>query len=120
MLGIAGEVTSIDSFLKKFFPAVYHRKHHETFQDSAYCKYNNQGLVVFTSSLYIASLVATMVASTVTSKYGRKASIFIGGICFLGGSALNAGAMNLTMPISGRLMVGVGIGFGNQVTLYGF
>lgn len=75
---------------------------------------------MFTSFLYIAGLVATMVASTITSKYGRKANIVIGGICFLGGSTLNAGAMKLTMLISGRIMVGVGIGFGNQVTLSGF
>eukprot|EP00253_Pinus_taeda_P024514 PITA_24514 len=118
-IGISGGVTSMDPFLEKFFPAVYRRKHHAILEDSAYCKYNNQGLVVFTSSLYVAGLVATMGASTVTSKYGRKASIVTGGISFLLGSALNASAMDLAMLISGRVMLGVGIGFANQaVPLY--
>ena len=110
----------MDPFLEKFFPAVYHRKHHEIFKDSDYCKYNNQGLVVFTSSLYVAGLVATMGASNITRKYGRKASIISGGISFLVGSTLNASAMNLTMLISGRIMLGVGIGFANQVGFNGF
>jgi len=118
-IGISGGVTSMDPFLEKFFPAVYYRKHHQIFQDNDYCKYNNQGLVVFTSSLYVAGLIATMAASSVTSKYGRKASIISGGISFLVGSALNAVAKNLTMLISGRVMLGVGIGFANQaVPLY--
>jgi MFS family permease len=107
----------MDPFLEKFFPAVYRRKHNKISQDSHYCKYNNQGLVVFTSSFYVAGLVASLFASHVTRKYGRKTSIISGGISFLLGSALNAGAMNLTMLISGRIMLGVGIGFSNQVGL---
>eukprot|EP00253_Pinus_taeda_P000862 PITA_00862 len=114
-IGISGGVTSLDPFLEKFFPAVYLQKHNKISQDSHYCKYNNQGLVVFTSSLYAAGLVASMIASHVTSKYGRKAIIISGGISFLVGSAVNAAAMNLTMLISGRIMLGVGIGFSNQV-----
>ena len=111
----------MDPFLEKFFLAGYLRKHHKKFEGSDYCKYNNQGLVVFTSSLYVAGLVASLFASHVTRTYGRKASIIIGGICFLVGSALNAGAMNLTMLISGRIMLGVGIGFSNQVgSFYAF
>jgi len=118
-IGISGGVTSMDPFLEKFFPAVYSRKHNKISQDSHYCKYNNQGLVLFTSSLYVAGLVASLFASHVTRRYGRKASIISGGISFLLGSALNAGAMNLTMLISGRIMLGVGIGFSNQaVPLY--
>nr|QNC69514.1 sugar carrier protein [Annona sp. ZA-2020] len=42
-----------------------------------------------------------------------------GGISFLVGAGLNAGAVNLSMLLLGRIMLGVGIGFGNQaVPLY--
>eukprot|EP01018_Ginkgo_biloba_P039681 Gb_40051 [translate_table: standard] len=111
-------VTSMNSFLKKFFPEVYHRKKYES-DDSDYCKYDNQGLAAFTSSLYIAGLIASLFASIVTRRYGRKISIICGGLCFIVGAALNASAANLIMLILGRVMLGVGIGFGNQaVPLY--
>jgi len=117
-IGISGGVTSMDPFLKKFFPVVY-RKKNQNSHDSDYCKYNNQGLAMFTSSLYIAGLVASLFASPLTRKYGRKASIIGGGISFIIGASLNASAVNLSMLIIGRIMLGVGIGFANQaVPLY--
>ena len=67
----AGGVTSMDDFLKKFFPDVYHRKQahlHET----DYCKYDNQLLTLFTSSLYLAALVASLFAVYITSRCGRN------------------------------------------------
>ncbi|KAI4335603.1 hypothetical protein L6164_014237 [Bauhinia variegata] len=116
-IGISGGVTSMDDFLEKFFPTVYKNKMHA--HENNYCKYNNQGLAAFTSSLYLAGLVASLVASPVTRKYGRRTSIIGGGISFLIGSVLNASAVNLAMLILGRIMLGVGIGFGNQaVPLY--
>ncbi|KAJ1440104.1 Sugar/inositol transporter [Sesbania bispinosa] len=116
-IGISGGVTSMDDFLQDFFPSVYRHKMHA--HENNYCKYDNQGLAAFTSSLYIAGLVASLVASPITRKYGRRASIIGGGISFLIGSALNASAVNLAMLILGRVMLGVGIGFGNQaIPLY--
>lgn len=116
-IGISGGVTSMDPFLQKFFPAVYHKKNIQS--ENTYCKYNNQGLSAFTSSLYLAGLVASLAASPVTRKYGRRISISCGGISFLVGAALNAGALNLAMLLLGRIMLGIGIGFGNQaVPLY--
>uniref|UniRef100_A0A7N0T1B3 Major facilitator superfamily (MFS) profile domain-containing protein n=1 Tax=Kalanchoe fedtschenkoi TaxID=63787 RepID=A0A7N0T1B3_KALFE len=116
-IGISGGVTSMDAFLKKFFHAVYLQKQHV--HENNYCKYNNQGLAAFTSSLYLAGLVASLVASPITRLYGRRASIICGGISFLAGAALNAFAVNLAMLLLGRIMLGVGIGFGNQaVPLY--
>lgn len=113
VISVTGGVTSMDDFLKEFFPTVYRQKMHA--HENNYCKYDNQGLAAFTSSLYIAGLVASLVASPITQKYGRRASIIGGGISFLIGSALNASAVNLVMLIIGRVMLGVGIGFGNQV-----
>ncbi|KAK1292019.1 Sugar transport protein 7 [Acorus calamus] len=116
-IGISGGVTSMDPFLEKFFPVVYRKKNYKS--KNNYCKYDNQGLAAFTSSLYLAGLVASIGASHVTRNYGRRASIICGGISFLIGATLNASAMNLAMLLLGRIMLGVGIGFGNQaVPLY--
>lgn len=105
----------MNDFLIKFFPVVYQRK--LSAQESDYCKYDNQGLQTFTSSLYIAGLLATLVASYTTRKWGRKATMFIGGTAYLVGSILNAAAQDLAMLIIGRIMLGIGVGFGNQVRL---
>ncbi|CAI8587327.1 unnamed protein product [Vicia faba] len=116
-VGISGGVTSMDDFLEQFFPEVYMQKKHA--HENNYCKYDSQSLAAFTSSLYIAGLIASLVASPVTRKYGRRISIIIGGVSFLIGSIMNASAMNLTMLILGRVMLGIGIGFGNQaIPLY--
>ncbi|KAL1548949.1 sugar carrier protein A [Salvia divinorum] len=116
-VGISGGVTSMDGFLEKFFPAVYRNK--QRAHENNYCKYNNQGLSAFTSSLYLAGLVSSLVASPITRKYGRRGTIICGGVSFLIGAALDASAVNLVMLIFGRIMLGVGIGFGNQaVPLY--
>lgn len=117
-LGVSGGVTSMDDFLIKFFPKVYERKHahlHET----DYCKYNNQILTLFTSSLYYAALVSTFAASYVTRNHGRRISILVGATSFFIGGLVNAAALNILMLIIGRIFLGFGIGFGNQaVPLY--
>ena len=75
---------------------------------------------MFTLSLYIAGLVALMFASPMARNHGQKASIISGGISFIIGATLNAGAVNLPMLIIGRIMLGVGIGLANQVGFWGF
>ncbi|PIN09174.1 putative transporter (major facilitator superfamily) [Handroanthus impetiginosus] len=108
----------MDDFLKEFFPGIYRRKH-QHLNETDYCKYDNQILTLFTSSLYFAALVSTFGASYVTRNKGRRASIIFGSISFFLGAALNAGAQNLAMLIIGRILLGIGIGFGNQaVPLY--
>lgn len=104
----------MDDFLKDFFPKIYRRKQahlHET----DYCKYDNQLLTLFTSSLYFAGLISTFGASHVTRKKGRRMSILVGAVSFFLGAILNAAAMNVFMLIVGRILLGSGIGFGNQV-----
>merc|ERR1711937_901437 len=108
----------MDPFLGKFFPAVLETQH-ENHHESMYCKYDNHLLTLFTSSLYLAGLVASFFASTVTRKFGRKISMFLGGLVFLVGAILNGAATCLAMLIIGRLLLGVGVGFANQsVPLY--
>lgn len=111
----SGGVTSMDHFLKEFFHEVYKRKQ-EHLKETDYCKYDNQLLTLFTSSLYFAALFSTFIASHVTRNQGRRASILVGAVSFFIGAILNAFAQNLTMLILGRCFLGFGIGFGNQVS----
>ncbi|KAI3949854.1 hypothetical protein MKW92_003318 [Papaver armeniacum] len=113
-LGISGGVTSMDEFLIGFFPSVYHRMNDATGHQNQYCKFNSQLLTSFTSSLYIAALVASFFASATTRVFGRKVSMLVGGVVFLVGSALNGAAKNVEMLIIGRILLGVGIGYANQ------
>ncbi|XP_043719952.1 hexose carrier protein HEX6-like [Telopea speciosissima] len=117
-IGISGGVTSMEPFLRKFFPKVYIRVKEDT-RISNYCKFDSQLLTSFTSSLYIAGLVASFFASSVTRAFGRKPSILVGGAAFLAGSALGGAAVNVYMLILGRLLLGIGVGFTNQsIPLY--
>ena len=104
----------MEPFLKKFFPKVYRKMKADT-GISNYCKFDSQLLTLFTSSLYIAGLIASFFASPLTRAFGRKASILVGGAAFLAGSALGGAAFNIYMLILGRVLLGVGIGFTNQV-----
>lgn len=117
-IGISGGVTSMDSFLKKFFPDVY-RKQKANSHTNDYCKFDSQLLTTFTSSLYIAGLIASFFASASTRILGRRISMLIGGATFLVGAALNGAAVNVAMLILGRILLGIGVGFANQsIPLY--
>ncbi|KAJ6413461.1 hypothetical protein OIU84_006292 [Salix udensis] len=91
-IGISGGVTSMDTFLKQFFPSVYRQEHEIRDDGNMYCKFNSHLLTLFTSSLYLAALVASFFSSTVTRLFG----------------------LNVAMLIIGRLLLGVGVGFANQ------
>ncbi|KAI4299276.1 hypothetical protein L6164_032751 [Bauhinia variegata] len=117
-IGISGGVTSMDPFLKKFFPSVYRKKHADQTKNQ-YCQYDSQTLTMFTSSLYLAALLSSLVASTVTRKFGRKRSMLFGGCLFFAGAVLNGAAKAVWYLILGRILLGFGIGFANQsVPLY--
>ncbi|RVW55456.1 Sugar transport protein 8 [Vitis vinifera] len=60
-IGISGGVTGMDGFLIKFFPIVYKRKLRA--KEDNYCKYDDQYLQLFTSSLYLAALISSFPAS---------------------------------------------------------
>ncbi|CAI8592684.1 unnamed protein product [Vicia faba] len=113
-LGITGGVTSMEPFLVKFFPSVYKQMKDESGHESQYCKFDNELLTLFTSSLYLAALIASFFASTTTRMLGRKASMFTGGLFFLIGALLNGFAINIEMLIIGRLLLGFGVGYCNQ------
>ncbi|RWW16096.1 hypothetical protein GW17_00020035 [Ensete ventricosum] len=114
-----GGVTSMEPFLSKFFPSV-HRKMMMAAHKSSnqYCKFDSQLLTTFTSSLYLAALLTSLLASTVTRALGRKNSMLIGGVIFLAGSVMNGAAENVAMLIVGRILLGVGVGFACQVNSF--
>uniref|UniRef100_A0A453ILL9 Major facilitator superfamily (MFS) profile domain-containing protein n=1 Tax=Aegilops tauschii subsp. strangulata TaxID=200361 RepID=A0A453ILL9_AEGTS len=102
----------MDDFLREFFPAVLRRKNQD--KESNYCKYDNQGLQLFTSSLYLAGLTATFFASYTTRRLGRRLTMLIAGVFFIIGVIFNGAAQNLAMLIIGRILLGCGVGFANQ------
>lgn len=104
----------MDPFLKKFFPAVYRKKNKDK-STNQYCQYDSQTLTMFTSSLYLAALLSSLVASTITRRFGRKLSMLFGGLLFLVGALINGFANHVWMLIVGRILLGFGIGFANQV-----
>ncbi|CAN6275879.1 unnamed protein product [Urochloa humidicola] len=108
--GVSGGVTQMDSFLSKFFPEVVEGR--KNAKVDAYCKYDNQWLTAFTSSLWIAGTLSSLVASHVTRRVGRQAIMLIGGALFLAGSIVNAAAVNIAMLIIGRMLLGFGFGLG--------
>ncbi|KAK9276014.1 hypothetical protein L1049_005545 [Liquidambar formosana] len=118
-IGISGGVTSMAPFLKKFFPSVYQKEELNVGSPNQYCKFDSQILTLFTSSLYLAALIASLVASSVTRAFGRRVTMLFGGLLFFVGAIINAAAVNIGMLIIGRMFLGFGIGCANQsVPLY--
>ncbi|KAK2982334.1 hypothetical protein RJ640_009031 [Escallonia rubra] len=111
-IGVSGGVTTMEPFLKEFFPSVL-AKMADTKQDM-YCVFDSQILTAFTSSLYIAGLVSSLVAGRVATIVGRRGILIMSGVIFLIGTVLNALAVHVAMLILGRILLGFGIGFGNQ------
>uniref|UniRef100_A0A0E0HBU0 Major facilitator superfamily (MFS) profile domain-containing protein n=1 Tax=Oryza nivara TaxID=4536 RepID=A0A0E0HBU0_ORYNI len=107
-IGIAGGVTAMDDFLREFFPAVLEKKTRtrEVKATSNYCKYDDQGLQLFTSSLYLAALVATLLASYTTRRLGRRLTMLVAGVLFTVGAILNGAARNLATLVAGRILLG--------------
>lgn len=104
----------MESFLQSFFPNVLRRM--AAAKQDEYCIFDSQALTAFTSSLYLAGLFSALVAGRVTRALGRQAVMLLGGAMFFVGAVLNAAAVNILMLILGRLFLGVGVGFTNQVS----
>ncbi|KAI3469553.1 hypothetical protein Pfo_026216 [Paulownia fortunei] len=111
-IGISGGVTSMDDFLKKFFPSIYQRKQHA--QENNYCKYDDQLLQLFTSSLYLAALVASFGASKACTVLGRRPTIRLASLLFIVAAIISGAAPNKAVLIIGRILFGIGVGFGNE------
>ncbi|XP_073153903.1 sugar transport protein 8-like [Henckelia pumila] len=111
-IGISGGVSGMDDFLIKFFPRVHERKMHAN--ENNYCKYDDQLLQLFTSSLYLAALIASFFASRACTVLGRRLTILMASTFFILGACFSAAASVLWMLILGRILFGIGVGFGNE------
>lgn len=58
--------------------------------------------------------------SCLCRRLGRKLTISIAGACFIIGITLCAAAVQISMLIVGRIIIGLGVGFGNQVSCSAF
>lgn len=81
------------------------------------CPYNTAVCL----SYFFAGFFASLLASYVAKIKGRKICMIISGICYLIGAGLTTGAVprqsGLGMLIVGRIMLGVGVGFANSVSI---
>uniref|UniRef100_A0A1D2AEF1 Major facilitator superfamily (MFS) profile domain-containing protein n=2 Tax=Auxenochlorella protothecoides TaxID=3075 RepID=A0A1D2AEF1_AUXPR len=114
-IGVTGGVTAMAGFQQKFFPDVYERTVLGISDTSPYCKYDNQVLQTFTSTMFLAGMFSSFFAGTMCRKLGRKATMFTSACLFILGAGLQAGAQNLAMLFVGRAFLGFGIGFANTV-----
>ncbi|KAL6841616.1 hypothetical protein ACP4OV_028555 [Aristida adscensionis] len=113
-LGSSGGVSSMEPFLREFFPEVYRRMKGDV-RVSNYCKFDSQLLTLFTSSLYISGLLTAMLLSSwFTARRGRRPSMIVGGVAFIAGAVVSGAAVDVYMAILGRALLGVGLGFANQ------
>ncbi|KAE8723047.1 Sugar carrier protein C [Hibiscus syriacus] len=62
---MGSEVTTMTSFLQKFFRSVWEKKEADKSKNK-FCQYDSQTLTMFTSSLYLAALLSSIVASIVS------------------------------------------------------
>ncbi|KAK9917780.1 hypothetical protein WJX75_008092 [Coccomyxa subellipsoidea] len=65
-LGVTGGVTGMPSFLEKFYPNVIHDQ--QLADSSAYCKFNDHLLTLWTSSMFLAGAVASLVVLLLTNR----------------------------------------------------
>jgi MFS transporter, SP family, sugar:H+ symporter len=103
----------MEPFMRRLFPRALERM--ASAKGNEYCIYDSQTLTAFTSSLYVAGLVGSLVASRVTKATGRRAIMLMGGALFLAGGAVTGAAVNIAMLIVGRMLLGFGVGFTSQV-----
>ncbi|KAL9303630.1 hypothetical protein ACSQ67_020893 [Phaseolus vulgaris] len=113
-LGILGGVTSMDPFLKKFFPTIYEKENNMKPSDYQICKFDNQTLTLFTSSRIWSLLLRQSLHPSVSRVFGRRLGMISGVCSFLLGLGLNAFAQHVWMLIVGRILLGFGIGFANR------
>ncbi|CAD6253353.1 unnamed protein product [Miscanthus lutarioriparius] len=103
-ISTAGGVLSMDAFLQEFS------------RTCTYCKSDSQLLTLFTPSLYITGLLtAVLLVSWLTTRHGCRPSMILGGVAYLVGAAVSCGTGNVFMAILGRALLGVGLGFANQI-----
>ncbi|GAB4843417.1 hypothetical protein Ancab_013379 [Ancistrocladus abbreviatus] len=109
-IGISGGVTAMDDFLINFFP----RCTEESFMPRRTTT-ANMTINIFSCSHRLSTwLFSSFFASKICSKLGRKPTILVASLFFLAGTAVSSLAFKLWMLIVGRVLLGIGVGFGNE------
>ena len=107
-------LTSTDAFLIKFFPSIYEERKNTVIVNQ-YCKFDSQVLTLFSSSLFLSAMVAAFFAGPLTRSHGRKWTLFAGGLTYVVGACVSGVAVNFPMLLTGRILVGAGVGLSIQV-----
>ncbi|PON67114.1 Sugar/inositol transporter [Parasponia andersonii] len=121
-VGIPGGLTLNEGIADLYEELVYSNEHYL----DHYCRDGAGMDAGYLPPLYIPGIIASLIASPVTRKYGRRRSIIISGVCFGIGAALIAIVPQIVQYgpdqlgiLVGRVIAGLGIGFGTQaIPLY--
>jgi sugar porter (SP) family MFS transporter len=102
-------LTSTEPFLIKFFPSIYEEMKHQVVVNQ-YCKFDSQLLTLFSSSLFLAAMTAAFFAGPITRSFGRKWTLFAAASAYVFGACLGGVSVNFPMLLTGRILVGTGVG----------
>ncbi|AQK60515.1 Sugar carrier protein C [Zea mays] len=112
-IGLTSGLTSTEPFLVKFFPSIYEEMKRQVVVNQ-YCKFDSQVLTLFSSSLFLAATVATFFAGPMTRAFGRKWTLFAAASAYVVGACIGGVSVNFPMLLTGRVLVGSGVGISIQ------
>ncbi|XP_034579416.2 sugar transport protein MST6 [Setaria viridis] len=75
-----------------------------------YCKFDSQLLTLFCSSLFLSAMIAAFFAGPMTRSFGRKWTLFAAASAYVFGACLGGVSVNFPMLLTGRILVGAGVG----------
>ncbi|XP_025801671.1 sugar transport protein MST5-like [Panicum hallii] len=111
----AAGLTSTEPFLVKFFPSIYEEMKKQVVVNQ-YCKFDSQLLTLFCSSLFLSAMTAAFFAGPLTRAFGRKWTLFTAGSAYVCGAVLGGVSVNFPMLLTGRILVGAGVGLSIQAS----
>lgn len=100
----------------KFFPSIYEEMKKQVVVNQ-YCKFDSQMLTLFCSSLFLSATVCAFFAGPMTRSFGRKWTLFSAASAYVAGACIGGVSVNFPMLLTGRILVGAGVGISIQVNL---
>ena len=76
---------------------------------------NSCHIEVLTASLAGIAIIGSLNAGWVSDRFGRTKTLAVASIIFLFGNLMMAFGMNYAMILTGRLITGIGVGFGLSI-----
>ncbi|KAK3156059.1 hypothetical protein QOZ80_2AG0102260 [Eleusine coracana subsp. coracana] len=108
-IGLTAGLTSTEAFMVQFFPSIYDEMKKQVIVNE-YCKFDSQILTLFCSSLFLSATVAAFLAGPMGRSFGRKWTMFAASSAYVAGACLGGVAVNFPMLLTGRILVGAGVG----------